>query len=87
MARLADEHRVVKASRCLYDDDGGVVRAQPSGLPAMFLYVEDVRREGTRAQAKGSYFHDGKAAKEDLFVLEREGQRWVVRSRTMISVS
>lgn len=87
MARLADEHRVVKASRCRYDEEGGVVRAQPSGLPAMFLYVEDVRRDGNRAEARGSYFHDGKAAKEDRFVLERDAERWIVRSRTMISVS
>jgi hypothetical protein len=87
MARLGDEHRVVQASRCRYDDEGGVVRALPSGLPAMFLSVEDVRRDGARAEAKGSYFHDGKAAKEDRFVLERRGDRWVVTSRTMISIS
>lgn len=87
MARLADEHRVVQASRCRYDEDGGVVRAHPSGLPAMFLYVEDVRRDGKRAEAKGSYFHDGKAAQEDLFVLERGAERWIVKSRTMISIS
>lgn len=87
MARLADEHRVVPASHCRYDEDGSVVRAQPSGLPAMFLHVEDVRRDGNRAEAKGSYFRDGKAAKEDRFVLERDAERWVVRSRTMISIS
>jgi hypothetical protein len=87
MARLADEHRAVQASRCRYDDDGGVVRAHPSGLPAMFLYVEDVKRNGNHAEAQGSYFHDGKAAQEDRFVLEREADRWVIKSRTMISIS
>ena len=87
MARFHDEHRVVQASRCRYDEDGGVVRALPSELPAMFLTVEDVHRDGARAEAKGSYFHDGKAAKEDRFVLERRADRWVVTSRTMISIS
>ena len=87
MARFTDEHRVVKASRCRYDEEGGKVRAQPSGLPGMFLYVEDVRREGNRAQAKGSYFYDGTAAKQDLFLLERDVERWIVKSRTMIWIS
>ncbi|MBX3185695.1 MAG: hypothetical protein KF819_01720 [Labilithrix sp.] len=87
MARLADEHRAVKASRCRYDEEGGVVRAEPSGIPAMFLHVEDVRRDGDRAEAKGSYFHDGKAAKEELFVLERRAERWVIASRTTISIA
>jgi len=32
----------VQASRCRYDEEGGVVRALPSGLPAMFLTVEDM---------------------------------------------
>ena len=87
MARLADEHRVVKASRCRYDEAGRVVRAEPSGLPAMFLYVEEVHRDGSLAEAKGSYFHDGKGAKEDRFVLQHDGTRWVVRARTTISIS
>jgi hypothetical protein len=87
MARLGDEHRVVQASRCRYDEEGGVVRALPSGLPATFLYVEEVRRDGARAEARGSYFHDGKAAREDRFVLERRGERWLIVSRTMISIS
>jgi len=87
MARLTDDHRVVKASRCRYDDEGGVVRAEPSGIPATVLHVEELLVKGTTAEAKGSYFHDGKAAREDRFVLERGRDRWVVKSRTMISIS
>lgn len=88
MKRLADEPRVVKASKCEQISTGRRgIRSVPGGEEAMFLQVYDLHRANGRAEVKGSYFHDGLAAKEDLFVLEHEAGRWVVKSRKMLSIS
>lgn len=88
MKRLADEPRVVKASKCEQIGTGRRgIRSVPGGEEAMFLQVYDLHKSNGRAEVKGSYFHDGLAAKEDLFVLEHEAGHWVVKSRKMLSIS